>query len=273
MRRALGWAFAIAVASATGCGSSKGPSNADAAGTSGHGGTSGAGGAAGTSGAAGTGGAAAGTAGTGSAGSGGAGGGRFVGCPDGTVTPASPTIADFTDAGAPIQFMGGITTFGVPSPEVTLTGGNLHALVTVASGPDPLSLGFGIYFRHCIDAGAYRGVKFDMSGTVDGCAMSYAVNFSEDAWNPSLVDAGTGGDSNGACTLGPTACFPPTKIITATSQTILFSEVSGGAPAHAVDKNHLTGMGWQFDIAARPDGGPSSACIVDVTIDNLVFVP
>src|SRR5207302_1128686 len=117
----------------------------------------------------------------------------------------APTIADFTpvDGGTSIEIMGGTTSFGTPAPEIMLSGGNLHAAVTVVAGPEPQSVGFGIYFRGCVDAAAYSGVKFDMSGTVTGCAMSYAFNFSEDSWNAALVDAGSDGDANGACTLGP----------------------------------------------------------------------
>jgi hypothetical protein len=276
MRQVLGWALVCVAAGVMGCGSSSGSGagTAGSAGTSAQAGSSGAAGAtggAGTAGSAGNGGSAGGAAGSGGGGS----GGVFAGCFAGTVTPTSPTVTDFTpvDGGASIPFMGGPTSFGTPSPEVNLTGGNLHAQVTVVAGPEPQTVGFGIYFGRCIDAGAYSGVKFDMSGTVLGCTMTYAVNFSEDDWNAGLVDAGTGGGGNGACTLGMDACYPPSTTITATNQTVAFSAVSGGSPAHAVDKNRVTGMTWQFAIDARPDGGPNMACSIDVIIDNIVFVP
>jgi hypothetical protein len=103
--------------------------------------------------------------------------------------------------------------------------------------------------------------------------MSYAQNFAEDAFNGRLVDAGTTGDSKGACALGPTACLPPTATITATNQTVKFADLAGGAPVHMVDRAKLTGLLWQFTVDARPDGGPNSACAVDLTIDNVAFVP
>ena len=265
MRLFLGWAVAFAAVIAAACGSSGGPGDGPgAAGASGQGGAR-AGGASGTM-------AAHGGSEDGSAAGA---GGAPVGCPDGTVVPASPTIADFTpaDGGPSIGFMGGTTSFGTPAPELKVSGANLHAQATVVAGAEPQTVGFGIYFRRCVDAGAYSGVKFDMSGTVTGCRMSYAFNFSEDVWNGSLVDAGTEGDSKGACTLGATACYPPSATITAATQTVLFSAVSGGAPVHAVDKGRLTGLVWQFAVGARPDGGPNSACSIDVTVDNIAFVP
>jgi hypothetical protein len=276
MRQVLGWAFVFAAASFVGCGSSKGPGSGagGSAGTNAQAGTTGGAGTAGNAGTTGAAGATGGMSGAGSGGSGG-GGGALPGCLGGPMIPTSPTIADFTvvDGGGSIQIMGGTTAFGTPSPEVALTAGNLHAQVTVVAGPEPQTVGFGIYFRYCVDAHEWSGVKFDMSGTVLGCTMSYAFNFSEDAWNASLVDGGSEGDANGACTLGKDACYPPSTTITATNQTVAFSAVSGGAPSHTVDKGRLTGMTWQFGIDARPDGGPNMACAIDLTIDNIVFVP
>jgi hypothetical protein len=146
-------------------------------------------------------------------------------------------------------------------------------VVTVVAGSEPQTVGFGVYFESCIDASAYSGVKFDITGTVIGCTMSFAQNFAEDAFNGLLVDGGTGGDPKGACTLGPVECTPPTATITATNQTVKFADLSGGAPVHAVDRARLTGLLWRFSVDARPDGGPNSACSVDVTIDNVAFVP
>src|SRR4051812_31385430 len=246
MRFFPGWALAFSAVIAAACGASKGPR--DGSGTAGASGQGGArdGGASGAMAAHGGTGIQGGASGGSEAGAGGA----LAGCPDGTGAPASPTIADFTpaDGGPSIEFMGGTTSFGTPAPELKVSGSNLHAQATVVAGAEPQTVGFGIYFRRCVDAAAYRGVKFDMSGTVTGCTMSYAFNFSEDVWNGSLVDAGTQGDAKGTCTLGPTACYPPSATITAVSQTVLFSAVSGGAPVHAVDKGRLTGLLWQFAI-------------------------
>ena len=191
------------------------------------------------------------------------------------MPPPSAAIADFTpaDGGGAAQLVDGVTSFGTPAPALQLSSGSLHAQVTAVAGPEPQTVGFGIYFRHCVDATAYGGVKFDMSGTVTGCEMSYAFNFSGDVWNGGVVDGGMEGDAKGACTLGPSACYPPSTMITPVNQTVLFSAVSGGAPLHSVDKSRLTGLLWQFAVPARPDGGPNTACSIDVTVDNIVFAP
>jgi hypothetical protein len=46
-----------------------------------------------------------------------------------------------------------------------------------------------------------------------------------------------------------------------------FTEPASGSPSTAVDKSKLTGVQWQFTVAA----GATSMCMVDVVIDNVSF--
>jgi hypothetical protein len=42
---------------------------------------------------------------------------------------------------------------------------------------------------------------------------------------------------------------------------------SGGSPSTALDKTKLTGVQWQFTVAA----GTTNNCAVDLTLDNISF--
>jgi hypothetical protein len=260
-------------------GNAGGKGGAGASGQAGAGGNSGGtgrGGTVGTGGAIGAGGSTSAGGIGGAGGSGGTGGAPPMVC-SGTP-PARALITDFSDAvvgTAGITFgtapnLGGATftyaATGLTQPVLSLVpapGGSTGQALQVTDG-GPVGnggngnwSGFGLGFDMCIDASAYTGVQFTITGTIGSCPLTFSPQFSEDN---SVTD-----DPNfGSCVPGSTGCFPPasTPLILGPN-TIDFSQVVGGAPDQTVDARALTGVQWQLN---------GSSCGQNFTVTNVTFI-
>jgi len=260
-----GAGFMISSVTSVGCSSSSG-------GSTGTGGSSSTG-TAGSQGTAGT------TGGGGSGGSGGGGGASTAaGCQASELAPgdtgAAYVIADFTAMDAGTIPIGGFFTYASPTGAVAPTAvqenGGWHITLTAPGmATDPQYIGVGIYFNgnaagdECIDATAHTGVKFDISGTITGCTAQYSTN-------DSAHSAASASDKKAG---GPAGSYAPQKTFTttATVATMMMpfagaDAPAGGSPATAVDKSKLTGVQWQFTVAAG-----TAVCMVDIVIDNVAF--
>ena len=196
----------------------------------------------------------------------GAGGAPAVGCATGAA-PAAALLSDFSggaDGGSITHALGGMFTYGTPSPSVSLTSGALHATLNAGTGAAVNYVGFGLYFNACVDATQYTGVKFKLGGTIGtGCMLVYSHNFRDDAFHMPPNDV------KGSCTLGPGSCYSPQKTLTvpatSTEISVAFTDVMGGSPVmNTVDKAHLTGLQWQFVV-------PTEGCTADITLDDVSF--
>src|SRR5580692_8531460 len=259
-----------------------------AANPSGTGGTTGTGGT-GTTGSAGT-------TGGGTAGSTGAGG-----LANGTLCPPplQPLITDFTyvaDGGSATAVHFGDDSTTLSGSEYTyptgasdavtsdVTGSNWHLTGTL----DTYS-GFGLSFDSCnrVDASAYKGISFTISGSVPmGNMITLDVPILEDTIAASWLDArdaGSGTDGPGTCmpTSGTnqynqTTCSDPIKAIpvtsTPTTVNVLWTDFTGAKPKTAVIPNEILGIAWYFP---PPTGAGTATAVpytVDITIDNLSFI-
>src|SRR5262249_28188456 len=117
----------------------------------------------------------------------------------------------------------------------------------------------------CIDGTPYTGIKFDISGTIGGtgCTAQYSTNDSAHSNHAS--------DPKGA---GDSTSYAPQAPLTssATVATVMMpcggtGAPTGGNPSVGVDKTKLTGVQWQFTVAA----GTTNSCAVNITIDNVMF--
>jgi hypothetical protein len=205
----------------------------------------------------------------GSGGRGGAGGGGGTGGAPACnpMVPTQALITNFSDttaAPAPTLFSygtgpasGGAFTYGTPAPVVTVTGGTLHAMLTAPAASAANYVGFGLSFNTCVNASAYAGVRFLLTGTVTGCTMQYTSNYSE--------GAATGSDPKGSCMQA--TCFSSQATITpqSTPRLVAWSDATGGVPVATVDQGKLVGVAWQFAVPAN------TACSADITIDDVAF--
>ena len=217
----------------------------------------------------------AGIGGTIGAGVGGAvGGGGQRGCT--TANTAMPgtngLIADFAgDGGLGIEIMGGISAYpGASSPSTPMaatTGGTLHITENATPGSAPQYVGAVLYFSGCVDASAFTGVSFSITGTLTGCTMQYSANDSEhgDMTGTDLKATGPSGSYSPQLTV-PTP-FAATVSVPFTGT----GAPANGSPATAIDPAKLIGLQWQFTIPAAPDAGAPTNCVGDINIDNVMF--
>ncbi len=215
-----------------------------------------------------------------STGNGGAGGGAVVGCAT-SDKPASALIADFEGDAAGVEATGGglFTYSGVAAPTYKLEGGALHVTDTVAEGAMPQYLGVGIYFSgntggtDCTDASDYKGVQFDIKGTLTGtgCTLQYSTNDSEHT-ALSTTDPKSGGATG---SYSPQVQIASDLSTTSMTVKVAFDDATlgVGSPDQPIDPKKIETVQWQLTVppaSAGGDGG-SGQCALDMTIDNVKF--
>jgi hypothetical protein len=157
-------------------------------------------------------------------------------------------------------------------PSASTDGGALHITENGLATSAAQYVGVALSFPDCIDATAFTGIQFSISGSFSGCTMQYATGDSEHQ------DPATGAPFS----TGPSGGYPPQWTLTADQVTsapqTLMMPFAGtplaGNPQTPLDNAKLIYTFWQFTIpaaaSATTDGGPP-ACIADITIDNVAF--
>jgi len=191
------------------------------------------------------------------------------------TAPPGGLIADFTGPDGGLAVSGGLFNYPLGSPAaptVSVAGGALHLVESADFGAAVQYVGGGIYFNDCLDATAFSGVSFTISGSFSGCSVQYATGDVEH--QDATIDPNFATGSAGA--------YPPQSTITSgevttTPQTLTMpfagSTISGN-PGTPLDKSKLVLLIWQFTV---PAGAPATTdaaprgCIADITIDNLAF--
>jgi hypothetical protein len=177
------------------------------------------------------------------------------------VAPANGVIADFTGNDSFYTFNLGPTAF-------TPRDGVLNIVENQPAEDKVQYPGLGINFPSCVDASAFSGVEFTFSGTVSGCVMQFAINYTE--------DLPTSNSPLGSCP--QSVCYPPAVSIEPTSAPtttrIAWSDRGGfvpGAPvAYPDDPRAVVDVQWNFVIPAAADGG-ADTCLANVDISGLTF--
>jgi hypothetical protein len=196
--------------------------------------------------------------------------------PSSTATaPATGLIADFSSA-SDGQLPGKLITYSDPklvdqgSLSYATTGGSLNIKIGAPAISRPQFLGTMILFDGCIDASAFTGVQFTISGSFSGCSLVYATGDveHEDATRASTFAS------------GPTGAFAPQHRLSAddlgsTPRTIklrfLGTDIQGN-PATPIDPAKLIFAVWQFIVPiAADDGSATPPCAANVTIDDIKF--
>ncbi len=185
-----------------------------------------------------------------------------------------PLTAQIT--GSPLSPVGGPYTYAAPglnAPTVTALsgpGGILEGLqVSAAPGastdPNNAYFGVGLGFGNpsCVDASAYTGVQFTVTGDLGTCTLQLAMVPSED----NSVQNG----SAGVCTGDPsTGCHGPTSAPIGVGTTVVnFSDLSGGVPLATLDPTALNDIDWHLTV---PTDGTTAPCAASFTITDVSFV-
>jgi hypothetical protein len=192
---------------------------------------------------------------------------------------AGGTVTDMTFGDFATTLSGG--TFIYPTSMVSdMSASNWHITGTVSD-----YTGMGLYFNNCalVDASAYRGISFTISGVTSSSTpnmLTMGVSIAADTVAYSWYvahDAGTSAPNFGTCypasgNLYDGTCADPMRVFTipttAQTVTILFSEFLGGRPVATVNPAQITSIYWFFPWS----GTGTTPFTVDVVIDDLSFV-
>jgi hypothetical protein len=185
------------------------------------------------------------------------------------VPPSTSLITGGVLVGQPYTFAGP----GVAWPYVVgLPSAGSDALravqVSWSSGPilDPAQAqaGLGLTFLspRCVDARAFTGVTFRVSGELGACRLQFGVVSSED--NPV-----TNGPF-GSCLAGD-KCIPPLSAPIGVGYAVVrFAELTGGSPLSVPDPAALNGVRW---VLSAPTDADAGGCSASFTISDVAFVP
>jgi hypothetical protein len=205
----------------------------------------------------------------------------------GSLAVGRPCTADDTELapgdGLVTSFMGddGVTSrlVAFPSdspsaPTLSTDDGALHITLntpatSMAQYPAAnLAFGSTRELARCLDASAFSGVEFSISGSVSGCTLQYAT----------ADVAHQDRDSRSVHATGPAGSYAPFAVIpvaelTAEPTLLKMPFVGGpsdGRPATPVDPRKLIFLTWIFPIDPAADDDPA-ACIVDISVDDVKF--
>ncbi|MEP6653385.1 MAG: hypothetical protein ABJA82_08510 [Myxococcales bacterium] len=125
-------------------------------------------------------------------------------------------------------------------------------------------------FEKCIDASAFTGVQFSISGSLSGCTLSQATQDSAHLYGRGPTSAARYG--SGQLGSHPNATLLTADQITSAPQTVMmpFAAQTGGLPETPTDPSKLTFINWVFKVDPPSAGGPT-ACVADLTIDDVRF--
>jgi hypothetical protein len=197
------------------------------------------------------------------------------------IAPANGLIADFSPVGGGangqgIQIPGGIVTYdssklgGTGSLTYTITGGSLNIRVSAPAISRPQFLGAIVQFDSCIDASAFTGIQFTISGSFSDCGLVYMTG---DVEHEDVT-------ISSSFASGPAGSYPPQKKfsvadLASTPRTIkqpfVGSDIQGN-PATPIDPTKLVLTSWQFIVPiAADDGSTTPMCTGNLTIDDIKF--
>jgi hypothetical protein len=176
-------------------------------------------------------------------------------------------ITDFASAGQVGTPYTGADT-GLTAPTAVTTTGAMVIAVNTGTPTTQYPYAFvGLGFDACVDASAYTGVTFNVSGTLNSeCGIQFST---VDKAHNTPADGGTCTDAGG--------CYASAKVFTlpatATDVTVLFADQTGGGPPSTpVDPAEILAVQWQFNPVGNVPG-PAVGCTGTVTIDNVRFTP
>jgi hypothetical protein len=195
------------------------------------------------------------------------------------------TFGDFTNtlSGGTFVYPNGAATYALTS---NVTASNWHVTGSVGDYS-----GLGLFLQDCtkIDASGYSGMSFVISGSVaKGNSVTFQVATAADdipaTWlNAHKASAATADEKPnfGRCTPASSqydgTCgsptFPVPVTATPTKVTVKWTDLVGGKPQASPTPSEITGIRW---VLPNPDGvgtGSVTPYAVDITIDDVNFVP
>ncbi len=126
-----------------------------------------------------------------------------------------------------------------------------------------------------LNASDYAGIQFTIKSNAGPLQMlDFVARRIDDDTPETTIECGTCVEAPG--TLFPTACKPPVATFAVTSQptvvTLRWADFSGGLPNAAADPSQITDLYWVIH-PPFPAAAPTQSYDIDVTIDDIQFVP
>lgn len=187
------------------------------------------------------------------------------------VAPAGGLIADFT---APDGGGGGISaqvlSFGYGNgvaPAFTTADQSLQITVNSPANSQPQYLEVLVGFNTCVDASAFAGVEFSISGSFSGCTMKYGAG---DVEHQDVTSGATYATGPAGAYLPLSSISPSEVTMTKRALRISFDDQLYGNPTTPIDKAKLIFVMWQFIVAPAAGDGPSF-CVADISVDDVRF--
>jgi hypothetical protein len=174
------------------------------------------------------------------------------------VAAADGLLADFSTKQG--QVYASVPRSYPPTTTATQTteAGKLVVNVNALPGDKPQFLTTTMLFDGCIDASAFAGVQFSLSGSLSGCSLQFGSVDPEHQY------------------LGPDGPYPPqTRIAEVTSDPRTITAPFGksdipGRPATPVDQGKLAFVQWMVIVpVGSQDGSPVPACTGNLVIDDV----
>jgi len=184
------------------------------------------------------------------------------------LAPTDGLVATFSDVDGGMESAGRFIgyPFDATAPKVSTASGTLHITQNTPATTAPQYTGVAIGFGHCVDASAFTGVEFSISGSFSGCTMKYLTG------DVAHQDATTGAPY----ATGASGAYQPQSPIASSQLTSapitlrmpFAGYVFDGNPSTPLDPRKIILLGWQFEIAASTTG---ASCVADIAIDNVKF--
>ena len=162
-------------------------------------------------------------------------------------TAAANTIVYGTGSYSWTTYTSGSAGQAVPTLSLTQSDGalNIAAGVTPSADCSYVFTAGGLSFTGvtpettCVNASAYDGITFTVTGDLGGCILSFVVS------DPETQPPGS--DSRSMC--GAPACNPPYYYVTQTGTvTVPFAALMGGNPDAEIDPTTIIGIQWQLGL-------------------------
>lgn len=199
--------------------------------------------------------------------------------------PVSVSWGDYTTqfSGSTYQYPNGTQMYALPAD---FSGGSWHVTGTVGNYSG-LGVAFGPNGCSKVDASAYSGIAFDISGSI-GAATS-AVQFTVGtagndigyAWlNANTQPATPVAPNFGRCTPAATqydgTCSSPSLTVpvgaTVSNVQVQWAQLIGGQPNATVNPAEITFMSWVLPAPMGAGTPGVTTYDIDITIDNLRFI-
>ncbi|HLK91519.1 MAG TPA: LamG domain-containing protein [Polyangia bacterium] len=145
----------------------------------------------------------------------------------------------------------------------TIQGAQVSANPGATTDSTASFVGFGFGFGNppCLDASAYTGIQFTVTGDLGTCSLQLSLTPSE---NNSVQNG-----PEGVCTAA--SCAGPFSGTFGVGTTVVnFADLTAGSPLATLDATALNAIGWNLTV---PTDGVTAPCVASFTVTNISFVP